>query len=296
MASVRKPAGLSWREMISAVFHRAMADDVVNRAAALSFWFLLGFFPLLFSVAGMVSMIGGSQGTHGILMEYMGKVLPSSASTLVRQVLSQTTGRGVGLSLLFALWSASSASAGLMDALNGTYDLKESRPWWKARLLSVVLAAATGVLLTVALMLVVYIPIVLRTIAPGSALILMWRVAQWPLAACLLFLALLCVYRFAPDVKEQKWKWLVPGSVLALVIWLAVSFGFKVYIRHFSNYGMLYGSVGTLIILMFWFYLSGAAILIGGELNAILEDAAAQRHVAGAKPRGHRSLNEAGAA
>ena len=289
MATVWKLAGLSWRDIISATWRETISDDVVNRAAALSFWFLMGFFPLLFSVAGMVSMIGG-QGTHGILLEYLGKVLPSSASALIEEVLSQTTGRGVGLSLLFALWSASSATSGLMDALNSTYDLKESRPWWKARLVSVVLAVATGALLTVAVLLVAYIPVVLHIVAPGSALIVIWRIAEWPAAACLLFLALLCMYRFAPDVQRQKWKWLVPGSILALVIWLIVSFGFKIYIRNFSNYSMLYGSVGTLIILMFWFYLSGAAILIGGELNAILEDAAAKRQIPGAKQRGQRSL------
>lgn len=286
MANVWKLAGLSGREVIVRTARKTMNDDVVNSAAALAFWFMLGFFPLLFAVAGMVSMIGVGHGAHGLLVRYLGKVLPSSAATLVQQVLSETTGRGVGLSLLFALWSASSATAGLTDALNAIYGLKETRPWWKARWRAVELAAGTGALLTIAVLLVAYIPVLVRAIAPGSTLILIWRIAEWPAAACLLFIVLLFLYRYSPDIQHQEWRWLRPGSVLAMIVWLAVSFGFKIYIRNFSNYGMLYGSVGTLIILMFWFYLSGAAILIGGELNAILEDAAGQHQVPGAKRRG----------
>jgi len=116
-----------------------------------------------------------------------------------------------------------------------------------------------------------------------------WKVALWPAAACLLIVALLGLYRFAPNVRQQKWKWLLPGSVVAAVTWMAVSVLFKLYVRHFGDFGVLYGSLGTLIILMGWFYLSGIAILVGGEINAILEDAAAGRGVPGAKKRGQRA-------
>jgi membrane protein len=104
----------------------------------------------------------------------------------------------------------------------------------------------------------------------------------------LLILALLGLYRFAPNLKEQKWKWLLPGSIVAAVTWMAVSVLFKLYVRHFSHFGLLYGSLGTLIILMFWFYLSGAAILVGGVINAIMEDAAAEHSVPGANRRGQQ--------
>ena len=104
----------------------------------------------------------------------------------------------------------------------------------------------------------------------------------------LLIVALLGLYRFAPNIQERKWKWLLPGSMVATVTWMAVSVLFKAYIRHFSRFGLLYGSLGTLIILMFWFYLSGAAILVGGVINAILEDAAAEHRVPGAKRRGQQ--------
>ena len=289
MPALLKLTGLSWRELIRAIWQGSVETNVTNRAAELAFWFLLGFFPMLLSVTGMVSMIGSAPGSQGTLMTYVGEVLPSGASSLVRQVLAQTTGSGrAWFSLLFALWSSSSATSGLIDTLNAIYGLTESRPWWKSRLIAVGLAIALGVLLTAALIILVYGPLILDKISPGSAALYVWKIAQWPAAALLLIIALLGLYRFAPNLKEQKWKWLLPGSMVAAVTWMAVSVLFKMYVRHFSHFGLLYGSLGTLIILMFWFYLSGAAILVGGVINAILEDAAAEHSVPGANRRGQQ--------
>jgi uncharacterized BrkB/YihY/UPF0761 family membrane protein len=131
-----------------------------------------------------------------------------------------------------------------------------------------------------------YVPLILQKIAPDSAILFVWKIAQWPGAAFLIIMALLSIYRFAPNIQEQEWKWLLPGSILAAAIWMAVSVLFKLYVRQFSHFGVLYGA---LVILMLWFYLSGAAILAGGELNAILEDAAARQRVPGAKRRCQRS-------
>lgn len=290
MAAVPGIASLTWRELIRATCRDAIRANVANRAAELAYWFLLGFFPMILCVSSVVSMLGSAQGSQGTMMKYVGDVLPSTASSLVRQVLAQTTGSGrVWFSLLFAVWSSSAATSGLIDTLNDIYDLKENRPWWKSRLIAIVLAIAMGVLLTGALIVVMYGPVILHEIMPGTASFYVWKIAQWPAAAVLLILALLCIYRYAPNIQEQKWKWLLPGSIVAAAIWLAASILFKVYVRHFSQFGMLYGSLGTLIILMFWFYLSGIAILVGGEINAILEDAAAKRSIPGAKRRGHRS-------
>jgi membrane protein len=291
MAAILKLTGLSWRELIGTTWRGTVNNDVVNRAAELAFWFLLGFFPMLLSVTSMVSMISSAPGSQSTLMKYVGELLPSSATSLTRQVLAQTTGSGrAWFSLVFALWSSTSATSGLIDTLNAIYEVKESRPWWKSRLIALALAIATGVLLTAALIIVVYGPVILRQIAPGTVAFEVWNIAQWPAATVLLILALLGLYRFAPNIQGQKWKWLLPGSIIAAGIWMTVSVLFKLYIRHFSDFGVLYGSLGTLIILMFWFYLSGIAILIGGEINATLEDAAANHGAPGAKRRGQCSL------
>ena len=290
MPAMREPSGLSWRALIGAVWRRVLTDDVVNRAAELAFWFLLGFFPMLLAVTSMVSMLGYAPGSQGALAKYLGPMLPSNASNLVGQVLAQTASAGrIWFSLIFALWSSSAATAGLIDTLNDIYELKETRTWWKSRLVAVALAVAMGVLLTAASIVVVYGPKLLDRISAGSAHLLVWKVALWPAAACLLIVALLGLYRFAPNVRKQQWKWLLPGSIVATITWLAVSVLFKLYVRHFGDFGVLYGSLGTLIVLMLWFYLSGIAILVGGEINATLEDAAAGHGIPGAKKRGQRS-------
>lgn len=262
----------SWRRALEQVWQRSLTDQVFNRAAELAFWFLMGFFPMLLSVTSLASMLSRGHNSQGTLVMYIGEVIPSAATSMVGTILAQTTGDGrAWFSLLFALWSSSSATAGIIDTLNTIYGVHESRSWWKARLLGIVLAAATGVLLTAALIIVVYGPTLLSKLLSGSATMHVWRLAQWPAAIVLLMLALLCLYRFAPNRPGQQWKHLIPGSVVASMIWIAVSLLFKLYVRHFSNFGLLYGSLGTLIVLMFWFYLSGAAILIGGEVNYTLE-------------------------
>jgi len=291
MPTVPKLAGLSWRELFRTTWREAAKTNIASRAAELAFWFLLGFFPMLLSVVSMVSTLSSASDSQAILMKYVGEVLPSTASNLVRKVLAETAISGrAWFALLFALWSSSSATAGLIDTLNEIYGVKESRPWWQCRLIAVGLALAMGVLLTAALMIVVYGPAILLHVLNVSSTLFVLKIAQWPAAAFLLILALLGLYRFAPNIRQQRLKWLLPGSVFAAVVWMVASILFKVYVRHFSHFGLLYGSLGTLVILMFWFYLSGIVILTGGEINAILEDAAAQRKIPGAKRRGQSSL------
>jgi membrane protein len=270
----KQAKNFDWRQISSAVGQRILADEVLNRAAELAFWSLLGFFPMLLAVAGIGSMLVRGGSSQATLMSYVGKALPSNASGLVGTVLKQTTGGGrTWLALLFALWSSSSAITGAMTTLNVIYGLKEDRPWWKARIVAVTLALATGALLVAALVTVVYGPELLVAVFPGSISIFIWEIAQWPAATALLMATLVCLYRFAPNVKHQNWRLLIPGSVVAAAIWIAGSALFKVYVHHFSNFGLLYGSLGTLVILMFWFYLGGAAILIGGEINSTVENA-----------------------
>jgi membrane protein len=265
---------LSWKQILGTIGRRVLTDQVLNRAAELAFWFLLGFFPMLLAVAGIGSMLIGGSGSQSTLTNYVGEALPANASSLVTSIVNQTTGGGrAWLSLLFALWSSSSAITGVMTTLNAIYGIKEDRAWWRARLVALVLAIGTGTVLVSTLVIVVYGPELLVAVLPGTISVYVWKVAQWPAAAALLMAALFCLYRFAPNVKKQRWQLLVPGSIVAALIWIVASLMFKLYVRDFSNFGLLYGSLGTLVILMFWFYLGGAAILIGGEINSTLEEA-----------------------
>jgi membrane protein len=291
MSIVLKLARLTWREVLCAIWQDAFKANIANHAAELAFWFLLGFFPMLMCVTSVVSRLSSAPDSQAIVMQYMGEVFPSAASNLVQQVLAQTAGGGrVWFTLLFALWSASSATTGLIDTLNQMYDLKESRPWWKTKLLALSLAVALGVLLTAVLVIVLYGPPILSDVLSSSSTFYIWKIAQWPAAALLLILALLGLYHFAPDTQGQRLKWVLPGSIFAAMVWMVVSVLFKMYVRHFSHFGLLYGSLGTLVILMFWFYLSSVVILAGGQINAILEDVAARHMVPGAKRRRASSL------
>ena len=147
------------KQIVRTIGRRVLDDKVLNRAAELAFWFLLGFFPMLLAVAGIGSMFIGNGGSQATLTRYLGQALPSNTSKLVGSILQQTTGGGrAWLSLLFALWSSSSAITGVMTTLNVIYEIKEDRAWWKARLLAITLALATGALLLSTLILVVYGP------------------------------------------------------------------------------------------------------------------------------------------
>lgn len=269
---------VDWKGLSRTIGRRILGEKVLNRAAELAYWSLLGFFPMLLAVAGIGSMLVRGGGSQATLIGYLGKALPSSALGLVASVVKETAiGGRTWLALFLALWSSSSAITGVMTTLNVIYGLKEDRAWWRARLIAVALALATGVLLVTTLVVVMYGPELLAAVLPGSVNTTVWTLAQWPAASMLLTATLFCLYRFAPNVKKQKWQLLIPGSIISAGCWIVASVLFKLYVRHISDFGLLYGSLGTLVILMFWFYLGGAAILIGGVINSSIDKCAPAR-------------------
>jgi membrane protein len=201
--------------------------------------------------------------------------------------------------LLAALWAASNGMGAITEALNTAYDVKESRPWWKNRLQAIALTASLSVLIISALLLVLYGGKIVDTLAAnfdfGSAFVMTWKIAQWPIVLAFMLLAFALIYYFAPDLREQKWTWITPGAVLGVALWLLASFGFRTYLHFFDSYSATYGSLGAVIILMLWLYLTGVAVLVGGELNAELEHMAATIGVSGAKAKGERQPNAGGA-
>ena len=263
------------RELLKALWQRIQQHDIVDRAAEMAFWFLLGFFPMILGVASLAARLDTAPGSAVTLIGYLDKVLPDRAALLVRSVLGQMEsepggyGSRIWLSLGLALWVGMKTMAGMMRTLNVMYGVEERRPWWKARLLATLLSLGFGVLLTGALTIVVDGPKLMNRWLPG--VLGVWRAAQWPSAIVLLVLALLGLYRIAPDLRRQGWVRLMPGSVVAATIWVMGSLLFKVYVEHFSHFGRMDGSLGTLVVLMLWFYLGGVAILVGGEINATLE-------------------------
>jgi membrane protein len=303
MASLWRLRGQTWLELAKRVWADIGKDDIFGRAAQLSYYFLLALFPLLLFLTSVIGLIMGSgTGLRHSLFNYLGKVLPSSASTLVSTTMfevSNASGGGkISFGILAALWAASTGMGAISESLNVAYHVKETRPWWKQRLTAVLLTVALGVLIIWALILVLYGGKIADFLAShygfGEAFVIAWKVLQWPIVLAFLFIGFALIYYWAPDLKDQNWRWVTPGSIVAVVLWLLVSLAFRLYLHYFNSYSKTYGSLGAVIILMLWFYLTGAAILIGGEVNADIEAAAAREGASEAKQKGEKNPNHKG--
>jgi membrane protein len=168
-----------------------------------------------------------------------------------------------------------------MEALNIVYDVKEdSRPFWRVRLTAILLTVGLAVFVIVSMTLILYGGPIGEWIADfvglGAAFTWAWKTLQWPVIVSLMLLAVAVVYYVCPDI-EQDWRWVSPGSAFAVAMWLLVSLGFKMYVDNFGDYNKVYGSIAGVIVLMLWLYWSGLVLLIGGEINAEIEHAAAER-------------------
>jgi membrane protein len=201
--------------------------------------------------------------------------------------------------LLMALWSSSSAIVSITDALNAAYDIEESRPWWKVRLMAVLLTVGLAAFVLAAFVLVLIGPTLADRIASsaglGAAFEWTWKILQWPVVFLLIAVAIAILNYFGPDA-DQDWAWVSPGAVLATGLWLIASLAFKFYVGSFANYNETYGSLGGVIILMLWFYISSLAILAGAEMNAEIEHASPHGKDPGEKVPGQRKMLGARAA
>lgn len=290
-------SGLSWKRMTARVWNEMNNDDVFGDAAKLAYYFLLALFPLLIFLTSVIGLIIGS-GTsmRDALFQYLSRVMPSSAFQLIDSTILEVTRASsagkLSFGLLATLWAASNGMGAITEALNTAYDLKETRPWWKQRLVAVSLTVGLSVLIIGALALVIgggrladYLE---AAFGLSSVFSIAWKVLQWPIALAFMLLAYAAIYYFAPDFRDQDWKWITPGSVIGVVLWLLVSFALKGYLHFFDSYSKTYGSLGAVIVLMLWLYLTGLSVLIGGEVNAEVENAAAERGAPDAKTKGSK--------
>jgi membrane protein len=301
MKSLWSLGHLGWRGLAKRVWHEIQEDDVFGRAAELSYYFLLALFPFLIFLTSIIGLVLGSgTGTRHMLFDYLARVMPPSAyqliSSTITEVSNSSSGGKISFGILAALWAASNGMTAITSSLNSAYDVKENRPWWKQRLTAIGLTMALSVLIISALVLVVagghIADWLARTFGLGDIFPLTWKIVQWPVVLACMTFAFALIYYFAPDVREQKWMWLTPGAVIGVVLWLLVSLAFRVYLHFFDSYSATYGSIGAVIILMLWLYLTGAAVLIGGEINSEIENAAAEQGQPEAKEKGEKAPQE----
>jgi membrane protein len=190
-----------------------------------------------------------------------------------------------------ALWSSSAAMVALIDALNRAYDVEDARPWWRQRLTAILLTIGVALFILASFTLVVAGPELARSLAGrfglGAVFEWTWTILQWPVVFVLVASAFALIYYFAPDV-DQDFVFLTPGSVLATLLWLVGSLGFRFYVVNFGSYNETYGAIGGVMILLLWLYISGLVVVIGAEMNAEIEHASPHGKAAGEKRPGER--------
>lgn len=252
-------------------------DDISGHAAELSYYFLLALFPaLLFMITLLGFMAGPGSELRSQLVSKMAFAMPESAADVIDKTLTQISASATGLkailSAIGALWAATGGIDAISKALNVAYDLKETHPWWKQKLVSLGLTVALSVLIILALSVLAFGgrmgEWVANYVGLGHTFAVLWKFAQWPIALGAMFLSFSMMYYFAPNMKNPEWYWISPGATVGVVIWVLASGGFSLYLRFFNSYSKTYGSLGAVIILMLWLYITGMSILIGGEVNS----------------------------
>jgi membrane protein len=274
--------GKSIGELGKSVWREVRDDNCVGQAAQLAFYLIFAAFPFLLFLATLLGYIPVPNLMDRI-MEYLAPLLPGEAANLirenVRQLVTDQKGGLLSFGIATALWTSSSAFVAIMDNLNRAYDVKEGRPFWKVRGLAILMTIGISIFIAISMVLLIFGPQIGGWIASqvglGAVFQTAWNILRWPVIVVLLILAMALLYYFAPDV-EQKWKWITPGSVFAVVVTLIAALGFSFYVNNFGSYNKTYGSIGTIIILLTWLYIVGFVVLVGGEINAEIEHASSE--------------------
>jgi membrane protein len=281
MPSLWKFGGLTPLRLIKLAIHKVGEDELSTRSASLSYYFLLALFPLFLFLVSLIGLFSrhGSQ-LQETIVSTLGRLAPGSASELVRTVVHQTVRMSGGVKLaaglLGALWAASGGMSAVVVSLNKVYRVSETRPWWKQKLTIIGLTLALAALMIIALTLALYGGRIGQAlfghIGAGGAFRIAWKVLQWPVSFAAMFLSFSLVYYFAPNIEQRRWYWITPGSAAGVALWLLASLGFRLYLHFFNSYSATYGSLGAVVILMLWLYITGLAILVGGEVNWVIEN------------------------
>jgi membrane protein len=265
-------------------------DEMSTYASALAYQMLFSLFPFILFLIALVGFLHLPDFFSWLRLQ-AGLVLPPQALEQVNPVidqLQQSKGGLLSFGIGIALWTASAGVRLMMSAMNAAYDVVEGRPIWKRFPLSVLYTVGIAGMLLVAAALMVLGPQVMDWLAGQIGMedfiVILWKVARWPVVVFLMMVAVAVIYYVMPDVK-QKFRFITPGSVLAVVVWIIASLGFGYYVNTFGNYNAMYGSIGAIIVLLLYFYISAAVLLLGAEMNAVIDHMTEE-----GKDSGHKEL------
>jgi membrane protein len=268
-----------WKDL----YNEIDQDQVFNSGASLSYYFLLAIFPAMIFIMTLLPYLP-IENLTGELLNFISQILPESAAkALESTVIEITTTKKQGLlsfGILLTIWSASSGLYAIMQSLNTTYDVRETRAFWKVRGLSIALTLVLGVAIMGSFALIVsgglFQHWLDQTYVLNSAVPILFQIFRWLVIFVLLTSGFAALYYYGTNV-EQEFKFITPGALISVVGLIGVSSLFRIYVSKFSDYSASYGSLGAVVVLMLWFYFAGSLILIGSEINALLENAPTKR-------------------
>jgi membrane protein len=271
--------GVEWRSATKAAGKEFLADDCMGLAQEIAYSSLLAFFPSVILVVGLLGLFG--PGAYESLTHLLGSVAPKGVLDMIKLAKDSSAHNKAGSAIAFsigligALWAASGATGSVLKAVNRASDLKETRPFWKTKLISFELVVLTGIVTTTVFVLIVFGGPLGDAIANradlGGAFNALWSILRWPIAFAGILLFFSIVYYLAPNREPRSWMWVTPGSLVGSALWLGVSGLFSLYTSFSSSYDKTYGSLAGAIILLLWLNYSALALLFGAELNAELE-------------------------
>jgi membrane protein len=280
--------GVPVRVIARRTWNSLLNDNLFGSAAELGYWFLFALFPTLVSASAIIGLTARhASEDYDLLLHYMALAIPPSAFNIVlvtfNQITASSSGRKVTLGFAVALWAASAGFSAIQDSMNAVYRVKETRAYWKVRGAAVLISTLLSLLLTAILASLLAADLLANAAslhilhhAISDPIVVIIRIVGWIVAVALLALLFAIIYYWAPDVKHRQWRWLTPGGAIGIIGWVLASVGLRIYLHFFNSYTAVYGSLGAVIILLTWFYLSGLMLLIGGAVNSEIEAAAAE--------------------
>jgi membrane protein len=296
--------GVPIRDVSKRTFKAMLRDRLPSIAAELGFWFAFAIFPALLCATTILGLAARSAAqVYSRLLAYLALVVPNSALDMVLQIFHQTADHStpgkLTFGLLAAIWSASVGVSAVQDATNAVYKLEERRSYFKARFQAILLTVLLLCTMTLCLASMFAGDFVCAWLHHHMDIhffidttVIVARVCGWVLAATIVAVSFSFVYYWAPDLRKRQWHWFSPGATLGLAGWLLASIGFRIDLYYFNAYTVTYGSLGAVIILLMWLYISGLMLLLGAEFNSELEAAAMELRLNRRKEEGSQPFGE----